>query len=455
MVCAILREPLSEEAFGHWIELLASTRDALAGRGGLEGAWKNSAFAGSLDLRRLAVAARSSPAPAQDRPAEEEGWGKGLSHSAEVPAVNDAEVLSRITALQDRGPRERRLLDLLLRLGRTDHTATFLQLLKEIVSLSQEYVFAERFKEAFHMVLFLYREAQNLNALGKEERRDYLLETVRLLLRGTLLSWLVGFIATEHGNEEAEVGEYILRAMGGPVVIPLINALVLEKDLRGRRRLVDVLVAIGPPVVPHAVRMLDDQRWFVVRNMVTILGGISTTDALKALSRLITDPDSRIRREVVRALTQASGPMAESILLALLEDPDPAVRLMAVSSATSHRTPQVLAALWKMYGRVGIRFPEWNLKAQILQTLGKMGLPEAVEHLETVIGKRPLFWRKRWEVVQTAAIQALGDLGGRKARGLLETLLDHRAAALRKAALAALTACGDCRLAEEPCPGNG
>ncbi|MBI5016102.1 MAG: HEAT repeat domain-containing protein [Deltaproteobacteria bacterium] len=447
------RNPLGPEGFTRLVQLLATAPDSLAAQGGLAGAWSKTPSASSLELQRLAVSAAEPKEDPRKRPAGRgQEWGQGLSRGADLPALADPLLLSRLQVFRQRGPRERRVLDLLLRLNPTDEITAFLSLLKEIAQITQEYVTAEHFREAYHVALFLYREAQNMDALGKVGKRDYLLDTLRLILRGGFLQWLIGHVTTGRGQEETEVGEYILRALGKSAVVPLINALVTEKDRISRRRLVDILVAIGDPVLPYAVKMLDDQRWYVVRNMVTILGGVASPEALRALSRLAGDPDSRVRREAVRALARVAVPGALELLLSFLADPDSSVRLMAVSIAPAHRSTEMHDALVRMFRSIRGRSADWNLKAAILQAIGRMGLPEALIVLEEVVRHRPFFGRKRWEALQMTAAQALGELGGEAAGRLLGELKSHRNPDVQRAAVRALASLGATPAAEAACP---
>ncbi|MBI5445554.1 MAG: HEAT repeat domain-containing protein, partial [Deltaproteobacteria bacterium] len=181
----------------------------------------------------------------------------------------------------------------------------------------------------------------------------------------------------------------------------------------------------GEPVVPVAVKMLQDERWYVVRNMVTVLGGVGSGEAVKALGRLADDPDYRIRRELARALARLPGSEADRLLVGLLADREPAVRLTAVDAAASRRSSEMLDALWSCYESS----PDWELRAAILRALGRTGLPEAAERLEAVARTRPLLHRRRWEALQVAALEALAALGGQAAAAALERLGPRRAAA--------------------------
>ncbi|GAB4281013.1 MAG: hypothetical protein Kow0092_36500 [Deferrisomatales bacterium] len=436
--------PLSADGFAHWASLLGTAPEVLAPQGGLAALWRRTPYKAALELTGLTVRAVPPGSEGREAPAGPAGeWGQGLSEdSEEAAALADPALLGRLQAFRQRSPKERRVLELLLQLGRTEDMGAFLALLREVSRHVEGYLYEERFREAFHVVLFLYREAQNMDAVGKGGKRDYLLEAVRRLVRKELLTWLTRFVATERGAEEAEVGEYVLRFLGKDAVVPLLNALVAERSRVGRRRLLDVLVAIGPPVVPWAMRMLEDQRWYVVRNMVTILGGVGTPEAVKALLRVAGDPDSRLRKEVARALGRVTGEQAAEELRKLLDDPDPGVRLMAVGSAAGHRTETMLDALWGVFRRVPMRSSRWNARVPILQSIGRMGLEAAVGPLERLVRRRPLLWRSRWRVVRLAALQALGEIGGERARRILEELRDHRDAEVSKVAVRALATLG-------------
>jgi HEAT repeat protein len=439
--------PLSLDGYGWVVSLLASSAEVLAPKGGIIGAWKEERHESALALRGLTVTAAGTSARG-DAPTYggRKDWGTPLSHNGETAALADPLLLSRLHSFKQRDARERRLLDLLLRLGRTEDITRFLDLLREVSRIVESYLEEERYREAFDVLLHLHCEAQNAEALGKTGKRDYLVDTVRLLVGGEFLAWLISQVASARDDEEAEIGEYILRAIGSNGVIPIINALVAERNRIGRRRLVDVLVSIGDPVVPYASKMLDDQRWFVVRNMVTVLGGVGSPEAVQALVRVTRDRDKRIRKEVARALGRPGAedvPEAEAELLRLLEDPDPAVRLMAVSAAASRKTEQLLKALWRVFHRVGIRSGDLEFKSAVLRAMGRMGLPAGAEHLIRVARKRPLLWRNRWQVVQRAAIEALGDLGGEQPQALLLSLREHKNPELRSAAVRALAAIGD------------
>ena len=433
--------PVTPEAFSHLVSLLATSPDVLASRGGVATTWDRSPHATTFELRGLSVGVGSSAERKADsrREENEEDWGAGISEAGEVERLADDRLLARLQALQRKGPTERRLLDILLGLGRTDEMSEFLEQLREATAIVEGYLKMERYREAFQVVVYLYREAQNMDADGQEGKRDYLLDTVRVLLRGTFLQWLIEQVSS--GTEDGgDLGGYVLRALGKAGAVPLINALVGENSRLGRRRLIAVLVSMGDVVVPWARQMLEDQRWFVVRNMVTVLGGIASAEAQKSLGQLAGDKDPRIRKEVARAFGRIGGPTAHEQLLRFLEDPDPGVRVMAVSAAASHSSPQLLEALWTVFRDTRIGSADWNIKAAVLRTTGRLRMPAALPRLASIAARRPFFHRKRWRVLRRTAVQALGEIGGQEAVALLERLRGDRDVEIRNAAIRALGA---------------
>ncbi len=426
---------LTAPGFEALVALLAASPEVHHAAGGAAAAWARSPHAAALALRGLAATPKAGDTPPASSGREE--WGAGLPTGREATLLSDPLVVGRLQALQQKGPRARRLLDLLLRVVRAEEIEEFLRLLQEVVQVTNGYLDDERYRESFDVVLCLYREAQEMDAAGKPVQRDYFLDTVRVLVRGPFLGWLIGQVASARGDGEAAAAEYVLRTLGHRAVVPVVNTLVAERSRAGRRRLVDVLVALGDVVVPSAVRMLEDRRWFVVRNMVIVLGGVGTPEAVHALLKASRDPDPRVRREVARALSRVTSAEGEQALRDLVADPDPGVQSVAIAAAGSHRSVAMLEALWQVF-RAKSRAPDWGTREAVVRALGRLGLSEAVPLLGSVLSGRRVFHRDKWDQVRVAAVQALGEIGGEEGGALLERLRHDRSPEVRAAVVRAL-----------------
>ena len=65
------------------------------------------------------------------------------------------------------------------------------------------------------------------------------------------------------------------------------------------------------------VSRLEDPRWFLVRNVVGILGDIGDVGILPQLKKVAVHGDPRVRREVVRTLTRFGTPECEELIIAV------------------------------------------------------------------------------------------------------------------------------------------
>ena len=78
--------------------------------------------------------------------------------------------------------------------------------------------------------------------------------------------------------------------------------------------------------------VLADEAWFTIRNAFHILGRVGQGRVLPILRRHLSDPDSRVRLEIIRALERMGTPEARSMLVGSAEDRLLDVRKAAVTA---------------------------------------------------------------------------------------------------------------------------
>jgi len=129
---------------------------------------------------------------------------------------------------------------------------------------------------------------------------------------------------------------------------------------------------------------LSDNRWYFVRNIVSILGESKTDQAIEFLQRVADHKNVRIRHEVVKGLIGIGGMKAAGLLGRFLQDSDEEVQLSAI------------------HGLAG------------LSGIGAREARPLMEFLEN----RPL--RKKGKELTIEAIRALAKIGGQDALQFLE-----------------------------------
>lgn len=206
----------------------------------------------------------------------------------------------------------------------------------------------------------------------------------------------------------------ISSGLGREMALALADALGEARDRFQRRIFLDALVAQGNLGLEMAQGMVEDPRWFVVRNGVALLGEIGGEDRISFLTGPLANPDSRVRKETVLALSKIDGENARLLLLGMLDDPDPDVRAVACRAVGLLKMEKALRPLL----RILEEDQNENVQVECLEALGKIEDPGAVPFIEKrAVGG--LFSRPATEI-RVAAYRALAGIGTPRAKTLLK-----------------------------------
>ncbi|MDP8959517.1 MAG: HEAT repeat domain-containing protein [Actinomycetota bacterium] len=197
-------------------------------------------------------------------------------------------------------------------------------------------------------------------------------------------------------GREGEAQARLVRELGSRGLEALVELLGAENDAGRRRFLVDALVVAAGEnpgaLLPH----LSDRRWYLVRNLVTVLGRVGSATARPALAALLHHDDYRVRVEALRALAPM-GPMGSSLeqLHDALGDPHERVRQTAIGLLGAQMGQidemeekghdRALAALVDALGRPELDARE---KRRIVGMLGGASSSQGKEVLSRLAGQR-------------------------------------------------------------------
>lgn len=195
----------------------------------------------------------------------------------------------------------------------------------------------------------------------------------------------------------------------------LLDILSVEKDRAIRKYLVEILKDLGRKQISLIARHLSDGRWYVVRNIVNILGDSKSEEAVFYLERVADHKQVQIRQEVIKGLISIGGKKAAVLLTRFLKDRDPdvqiaAVRAIAIVHGAGKSEAQTLADF--LVDRP-VRKKENELTVEVIKVLERIGDQETVEFLKRYT--RIKWWRSRkpQEELRTAAVAARESIGRR------------------------------------------
>jgi HEAT repeats len=219
---------------------------------------------------------------------------------------------------------------------------------------------------------------------------------------------LLGGVLRQHAGNERQltlVAQYLGLVARGAVQ-ELIALLGEERDRQVRARMCQVLAKVGPSIVPTLVGCLDDPRWFLVRNVVHILGKIGDDAAFNPVVRLLGHPHMRVRIEALRTLALMAPARAARPILPLSRDADPEVRLEAVRALGVLRRDEALPVLRDV--AAGVAGPaDLFLREEAVEALATIGTAGACEALEALARRRVWPWQRAERRLRETAAAAL------------------------------------------------
>ncbi len=241
----------------------------------------------------------------------------------------------------------------------------------------------------------------------------------------------------EQGVRLEEVNEYLILLQQNSIR-PLINLLGELKNSKTRRVVCDALSEIGKNAVELFTPFIDDRRWFLVRNIVYILGRIGKEKALPHLQKAFNHEEIRVRREAVQALGLIGGPKAVSMLIKALADKDPRIRAMAAINLGRIGKNIGLAALLEVVQSKEFQKKEPAEMKAFLDAIGMVGSNEALPVLQQLLERKSLFGMAKKDEIRPGVANTLAMIGTPEAKALLQKGSQSKEEAIRNACQQAL-----------------
>lgn len=203
--------------------------------------------------------------------------------------------------------------------------------------------------------------------------------------------------------------EYI-SALGERGVKAMVEALGNEHDMAVRKFIINLLKESGRNHIRILGAYVNDPRWYLVRNIVTILAGIRDPETLPYLRVAFHHPNSKVRAETVRALGMIGGYEAGELLMQGLRSQDEKVRMLCIRWIGRLEEPRAAGQLVKMLEGKEPGAESMQAKKEILSCLAKIGVPETYPVIRRYCELQRRKNRAEWREVNEVARHALDQL---------------------------------------------
>ncbi|MDA8429850.1 MAG: HEAT repeat domain-containing protein [Geobacteraceae bacterium] len=200
----------------------------------------------------------------------------------------------------------------------------------------------------------------------------------------------------------------LITKIRSPFIEVLLDHLATEDNMSLRRFMMDRLIEMGPVTrVPIAIR-LDDERWFVLRNLIVILRAHSDTAIIPLIRPLTNHSNSRVRQEALSTLVMLHDAAAEKQVLRDLDSEDRETLYAAITLSEKSRLPDIHKKLLAMLSNGGLTQLEYELKSTVVKSLGELQRSETLPEFAKILGSTSLFHNKLLTRLKLDILRALG-----------------------------------------------
>ena len=258
-------------------------------------------------------------------------------------------------------------------------------------------------------------------------------------MSGDLSNYLFDFLI--HEQTDKKVRQTLIKILvftRDKTSLPMMSRLAEEKQAGARKLLAEVLAKCGVAAEPALFDFLNDDRWYVARNVIAILGEIRSQASLEYLPSFLQHEDLRVQRETIRTLTKIGGQTAIDILIKAAQSSDQDLCRQALLSLGAMRAESAVPVLRKLLQQSGWNQQTMDLKKDAIRALGEIRCKDALDDLLAIANRKRLLRRRPNEELRIAAIHALGELGERSVHDALEAFTNESSVAVARAAAKAL-----------------
>ncbi len=220
----------------------------------------------------------------------------------------------------------------------------------------------------------------------------------------------------QSGPEEAQLAK-LLQLLGQPAARHLVFCLGHEEDRTRRYKLLNALGTIGPKAVLPLREALAAPEWYLVRNVVSLLGDIGDASAFEDVAHTLSHKDARVRRMAAKALGQLHKDRAVPLLVEALPNADPNSQMELITQLGDLKDTRAVTPLVDLLQEGKASGPDVEkLRQAVLEALGAIGSPEVIPVLSKLFKKKGFLGRMEPLPLRIAAARALAAIGTREAR---------------------------------------
>lgn len=361
---------------------------------GIRSIWVNEFDLSAIKGKRLAVESRGvTPQSLDESEAEEE-----VVFAEEQPQAPVEDL-----------PAEQQLQVLLGRLSTTGDEDIYTILVRQAIACSDTLQSRRELSAIFPLIELLASHSED--GSRSPNMREIARFAIEQVVTGDSFLRFVFDRMEQSGSLTKKALQVVLSVGGAPATILAVEQMGITENLATRKMLAVMLSSLGEAAVPALSEMINDKRWYMVRNICVILGVIASKDGLPGLVKCLQHTDIRVCKEAIRALARIGGREAESAIIGILRSKDTDLYPQAITSLGGMKSRKSLTELLRILTAKDAFLKSLPLKLDVLTAIAMIGDRQVTPHLIELLTERHLLAGGRWKQLKSAVAQCLGKLG--------------------------------------------
>lgn len=247
--------------------------------------------------------------------------------------------------------------------------------------------------------------------------------------------------AVEHLDAQGEAAQAEFLAFALELGDPGIDwtTLVLSESQQRpvRLALAQALAARCKEQPERLAPWLSDGRWYVVRNIVHILGWIGGPSIVGLLNVALKHPDTRVREQVVGALANVDLKLSRPLLVRAIDGADTRLFCQVLHQLSGARDPATARFVFAFLQQEKFALRPAEERRAIYAALASVGGDEIVAELDAEL-QRTNWFDKQIEIHRHNVARCLARIATPRARQVLERATQSKRPPVRQAAQSAL-----------------
>lgn len=288
------------------------------------------------------------------------------------------------------------------------------KLLSSLADLADGFIETGRFSEISEIYNNVY--SHSLAGIFREDASEMIKSFFGSQM--FLLRLIDAFKVWGRHNREGVIGLSII--LKEYVINPLLDALSEEKDTSIRRFFLDVLCKFGSDVVPEAVKRLEDDRWYVIRNMLYLIRECNGSDFISHIRQFTKHNEKKVVLEAVKTLLYFKTPDSISYIKHYMLSKDTLLREQTVRLAGVYRVKEAVPYMIELLEKKDLFGAESFNKVSIVKALGDIGEPSALKILYKICDSNSLLYKSELEKLKIEIFKNLQNYPFQDVKPLLE-----------------------------------